>query len=230
MPGTRIVQVTSPRAEREADDVITGRVPAPPGADLREHASWITRDDSPRRFVLNDPRGFFRQVTSWCARPIRRPTRHLSSWSPPTPRRCRVKQYRRGDCPARHRGLANDRTETRLPRHAPAGLVAVRADRATGKAQRRHVQDLPGCAAGGIGVAHPVWPDWPRMSVCRFATPPRRRGTTQGADSPAITPETSGRGWITGAHHSMLKPDACWPTGFRLSDTRPAPDTKKDTA
>lgn len=36
---------------------------------------------------------------------------------------------------------------------------------------------------------------------------------------PAITPEISGRGWITGIHQHMLDPSDPWPGGYRLSDT-----------
>lgn len=42
--------------------------------------------------------------------------------------------------------------------------------------------------------------------------------TTVG-DRPAIVPEISGRGWVTGIHQHMLDPDDPWPTGYRLSDT-----------
>ncbi|WP_170384558.1 trans-3-hydroxy-L-proline dehydratase [Ruegeria atlantica] len=35
----------------------------------------------------------------------------------------------------------------------------------------------------------------------------------------AITPEISGRGWITGTHQHMLDPDDPWPGGYKLSDT-----------
>ncbi|WP_424980082.1 trans-3-hydroxy-L-proline dehydratase [Leisingera sp. S232] len=42
--------------------------------------------------------------------------------------------------------------------------------------------------------------------------------TTVGA-RPAIVPELSGRGWITGIHQHMLDPDDPWPGGYRLSDT-----------
>ncbi len=43
--------------------------------------------------------------------------------------------------------------------------------------------------------------------------------TTQLGDRPAIIPEISGRGWITGIHQHMLDPDDPWPGGYRLSDT-----------
>lgn len=44
-------------------------------------------------------------------------------------------------------------------------------------------------------------------------------GTTTVGDRPAIRPEISGRGWITGVHQHMLDPDDPWPGGYRLSDT-----------
>jgi len=44
-------------------------------------------------------------------------------------------------------------------------------------------------------------------------------GTTRVGDVPAIQPEISGRGWITGIHQHMLDPSDPWPQGYRLSDT-----------
>ncbi|WP_265516870.1 trans-3-hydroxy-L-proline dehydratase [Nitratireductor luteus] len=44
-------------------------------------------------------------------------------------------------------------------------------------------------------------------------------GETTVADRPAIHPEISGRGWITGIHQHMLDPSDPWPEGYRLSDT-----------
>ncbi|MEX5727885.1 proline racemase [Rhodovulum iodosum] len=44
-------------------------------------------------------------------------------------------------------------------------------------------------------------------------------GTTRVGDLPAVLPEISGRGWITGMHQHMLDPDDPWPEGYRLSDT-----------
>lgn len=44
-------------------------------------------------------------------------------------------------------------------------------------------------------------------------------GQTTVGDIPAILPEISGRGWITGIHQHMLDPDDPWPQGYRLSDT-----------
>lgn len=36
---------------------------------------------------------------------------------------------------------------------------------------------------------------------------------------PAIMPQISGRGWITGIHQHMLDPDDPWPQGYKLRDT-----------
>ena len=44
-------------------------------------------------------------------------------------------------------------------------------------------------------------------------------GTTTLGDLPAIRPEISGRGWITGIHQHMLDPSDPWPEGYRLTDT-----------
>lgn len=44
-------------------------------------------------------------------------------------------------------------------------------------------------------------------------------GTTDLAGTPAILPEISGRGWITGIHQHMLDPSDPWPQGYRLTDS-----------
>lgn len=44
-------------------------------------------------------------------------------------------------------------------------------------------------------------------------------GETTVGGHPAIQPEISGRGWITGIHQHMLDPSDPWPEGYRLSDT-----------
>lgn len=47
----------------------------------------------------------------------------------------------------------------------------------------------------------------------------RIAGTTKLGDVPAILPEISGRGWITGIHQHMLDPSDPWPQGYRLADS-----------
>lgn len=44
-------------------------------------------------------------------------------------------------------------------------------------------------------------------------------GETEVGGRPAIRPEISGRGWITGLHQHLLDPADPWPEGYRLSDT-----------
>ncbi|MFC6686345.1 trans-3-hydroxy-L-proline dehydratase [Jhaorihella thermophila] len=44
-------------------------------------------------------------------------------------------------------------------------------------------------------------------------------GETAVGGRPAILPEITGRGWITGIHQHMLDPDDPWPGGYRLTDT-----------
>lgn len=44
-------------------------------------------------------------------------------------------------------------------------------------------------------------------------------GVTTVGDKPAVLPEISGRGWITGIHQHMLDPSDPWPEGYRLTDT-----------
>ncbi|AUH65999.1 trans-3-hydroxy-L-proline dehydratase [Paracoccus zhejiangensis] len=44
-------------------------------------------------------------------------------------------------------------------------------------------------------------------------------GETILGEVPAILPEISGRGWVTGIHQHMLDPTDPWPGGYRLSDT-----------
>lgn len=42
---------------------------------------------------------------------------------------------------------------------------------------------------------------------------------TEVGNRPAIIPEISGRGWITGMHQHMLDPDDPWPEGYKVNDT-----------
>lgn len=51
-------------------------------------------------------------------------------------------------------------------------------------------------------------------------------GTTTVGETPAITPEITGRAWITGTHQHMLDPSDPWPEGYRLSDTWPSHGVK----
>jgi len=43
--------------------------------------------------------------------------------------------------------------------------------------------------------------------------------TAEVGHHPAIVPEISGRGWVTGIHQHMLDPTDPWPEGYKLTDT-----------
>ena len=63
MRSQRLVQIVGCHAEGEVGDVIIGGVAPPPGDTLWEQSRFIARDESLRRFVLNEPRGgVFRHV------------------------------------------------------------------------------------------------------------------------------------------------------------------------
>ncbi|MEM8876666.1 MAG: proline racemase family protein [Pseudomonadota bacterium] len=44
-------------------------------------------------------------------------------------------------------------------------------------------------------------------------------GTAEVAGRPAVLPEVSGQGWITGTHQLMVDPTDPWPRGYKLTDT-----------
>lgn len=334
------IQVISAHAEGEVGDVITGGVAPPPGDTLWDQSRFIARDDSLRRFVLNEPRGGV--------------FRHVNLLVPPKDPRADMGFIIMEPCDTPPMSGSNSicvatvllesgiipmqDPVTHLTIEAPGGLVEVRADCAGGKAQRIHVTNIASFAAeldadievpgmgrltvdtafGGdsfvvvdaeglgldlvpenartlaqlgtritqaateqLGFHHPSNPDWRHISFCLFTHPPRKtetglearhavairpgkidrsptgtalsarmallqaRGTmgvgdrytaTSLIDStfegrikaltdlhgmPAVIPEISGRGWITGMHTHMLDPDDPWPHGYRLSDTWP---------
>jgi trans-L-3-hydroxyproline dehydratase len=57
------------------------------------------------------------------------------------------------------------------------------------------------------------------VSVIKSEFTGRIVGQVEIGGKPAILPEFSGRGWITGTHQHMLDPADPWPEGYRLSDT-----------
>ncbi len=57
MRSQKILHLVSCHAEGEVGNVIIGGVAPPPGDSVWQQARWIARDDSLRRFVLNEPRG-----------------------------------------------------------------------------------------------------------------------------------------------------------------------------
>ena len=63
MRSTKTIHVISAHAEGEVGDVIVGGVLPPPGDTIWDQSRWIEKDDTLRKFVLNEPRGgVFRHV------------------------------------------------------------------------------------------------------------------------------------------------------------------------
>ncbi|MEP3329557.1 proline racemase family protein [Sedimentitalea sp.] len=338
MRSTKTIHVISAHAEGEVGDVIVGGVLPPPGETIWEQSRWIAKDQTLRKFVLNEPRGgVFRHVN------LLVPPKHpeaQAAWIIMEPEDTPPMSGSNSICVATvllDGGLIEmQEPETHLVLEAPGGLVRVRARCKNGKAERIFVQNLPSFAAqlgatvevagrgavtvdtayGGdsfvivdacalgfsltqdeahdiaklgvkitdaanaqLGFVHPENPDWRHISFCLFAGPLTKDadglktsaavaiqpgkvdrsptgtalsarmavlhaqgvmktgdrltarsligstfsgeilGETSVGGCPAIWPEISGRGWITGVHQHMLDPSDPWPEGYRLSDT-----------
>lgn len=57
MRTSRLIHIVSCHAEGEVGNVIIGGVEPPPGETIWEQSRWIDKDQTLRRFVLNEPRG-----------------------------------------------------------------------------------------------------------------------------------------------------------------------------
>ena len=63
MRSSKIIHSVSAHAEGEVGDVIVGGVTPPPGQTLWEQRAFLSKDQSLRQFMLNEPRGgVFRHV------------------------------------------------------------------------------------------------------------------------------------------------------------------------
>ena len=63
MRSSKTIHVVSCHAEGEVGDVIVGGVAPPPGTTLWEQRTWISKNETLRNFMLNEPRGgVFRHV------------------------------------------------------------------------------------------------------------------------------------------------------------------------
>ncbi len=149
MRSSRIVHVVSAHAEGEVGDVITGGVAPPPGDTIWDQRAWIAKDDTLRRFVLNEPRGgVFRHVN------LLVPPKHPDAQAAfiiMEPEDTPPMSGSNSICVATvllDTGiLPMSEPVTHLVLEAPGGLVRVRADCAGGKAVRIHVENLPSFAS-----------------------------------------------------------------------------------
>lgn len=145
MRTSRAIQIVSCHAEGEVGDVIVGGVAPPPGETLWEQSRFIARDQTLRRFVLNEPRGGVH--------------RHVNLLVPPKDKRAQMGFIimEPEDTPPMSGSnsicvatvlldtgiIAMTEPETRLVLEAPGGVVEVKARCRNGKAETITVRNVP---------------------------------------------------------------------------------------
>ncbi|WP_062014540.1 proline racemase family protein [Aureimonas sp. AU4] len=148
MRSTKTIHVISAHAEGEVGDVIVGGVAPPPGDTLWAQSRWIAKDDTLRRFVLNEPRGgIFRHVN------LLVPPKHPeadAAFIIMEPEDTPPMSGSNSICVATvllDGGIVPMREPvTEMLLEAPGGLVRVRAECRHGKAERIFVENLPSFA------------------------------------------------------------------------------------
>ncbi|MEL6997959.1 MAG: proline racemase family protein [Pseudomonadota bacterium] len=148
MRSVKSIHITACHAEGEVGDVITGGVAPPPGETLWDQSRWIARDDTLRKFVLNEPRGgVFRHVN------LLVPPKHPdadAAWIIMEPEDTPPMSGSNSICVATvllETGiLPMTEPETVLTLEAPGGLVQVRATCHDGRVERIRVRNHPSFA------------------------------------------------------------------------------------
>jgi proline racemase len=148
MRSTRIIHVVSCHAEGEVGDVIVGGVAPPPGATIWEQSRFIAKDETLRKFMLNEPRGgVFRHVNLLV--PPKDP-RATFAWIIMEPADTPPMSGSNSICVATvllETGLVEMREpETMLTLEAPGGIIEVTATCTQGKAERISLRNVPSFA------------------------------------------------------------------------------------
>ena len=148
MRSTKVIHVVSAHAEGEVGDVIVGGVAPPPGDTLWEQSRFIARDETLRRFVLNEPRGgVFRHVN--LVVPPKHP-RADAAWIIMEPEDTPPMSGSNSMCVSTvllDTGMMPmQEPETKLVLEAPGGLVEATVSCADGKAQRVAIRNVPSFA------------------------------------------------------------------------------------
>ena len=149
MRSSRIVHIVGCHAEGEVGDVIVGGVAPPPGETLWEQSRFIARDETLRRFVLNEPRGgVFRHVN------LLVPPKHLEAQMgfiimepADTPPMSGSNSICVSTVLLETGILPMQEPETVLTLEAPGGLIEARARCRNGKVEAVTVRNLPSFAA-----------------------------------------------------------------------------------
>ncbi|MDX1400811.1 MAG: proline racemase family protein [Kiloniellales bacterium] len=148
MRSSKVVHVVSCHAEGEVGDVIVGGVAPPPGETLWEQSRWIARDETLRKFVLNEPRGgVFRHVNLLV--PPKNPKAQMG-WIIMEPEDTPPMSGSNSICVSTvllESGILQmQEPTTHMILEAPGGLVEVLAHCRDGKAERIEITNVPSFA------------------------------------------------------------------------------------
>lgn len=149
MRSSKVIHVVSCHAEGEVGDVIVGGVAPPPGSTIWEQSRWIARDQTLRKFVLNEPRGgVFRHVNLLV--PPKDPRAQMG-WIIMEPEDTPPMSGSNSICVSTvllDSGIIPMvEPVTRMVLEAPGGLVEVEAECRNGKAERITVTNVKSFAA-----------------------------------------------------------------------------------
>ena len=149
MRSSRIIHIVGCHAEGEVGDVIVGGVAPPPGETLWAQSRFIARDESLRRFVLNEPRGgVFRHVNLLV--PPKHPDAQMGfiiMEPEDTPPMSGSNSICVSTVLLETGILPMQEPETVLTLEAPGGLIEARARCRGGKVEAITVRNLPSFAA-----------------------------------------------------------------------------------
>ena len=145
MRTSKVIHMVSCHAEGEVGNVIVGGVPPPAGDSLWEQSRWIARDQTLRRFVLNEPRGGVFKHVSLLVPPIHPDAAY--GFIIMEPEHTPPMSGSNAICVATvllDTGMIEmNEPETIFCLEAPAGPVPIRARCRDGKAQSIEIQNVP---------------------------------------------------------------------------------------
>jgi trans-L-3-hydroxyproline dehydratase len=148
MRTSKIIHVVGCHAEGEVGDVIVGGVLPPPGETIWEQSRFIARDETLRKFLLNEPRGgVFRHFNLLV--PPKNPKAQMG-WIIMEPADTPPMSGSNSICVATvllETGIIPmEEPETRLILEPPGGIVEVVAQCRNGKAEKISVTNVPSFA------------------------------------------------------------------------------------
>ena len=148
MRSSKIIHIISCHAEGEVGDVIVGGVSLPPGESIWKQSRWIDKDQSLRRFVLNEPRGgVFRHVNLLVPPKNKKAEFGFIIMEPEqTPPMSGSNTICVSTVLLESGMIRMQEPETDFFLEAPAGLVHVKANCKNGKALSIKIQNVPSFA------------------------------------------------------------------------------------